>query len=251
MHSPPEGFVWRPLEGGGAWWRQAVAEPLEAAGVAEPWRLVAARPDLPGTGRGPRGVASTAAGRVWIKQCLRGGLPARLNAERYFRLDRFRGELEVGRKAAAAGLPVLDTWGLVFRRARPGWRVWQITPLVELARDLACWFSEPMPGAAAEELLEAVLTLIARVQAAGLHHPDLNLGNFLAQSRPQGGWEVMVIDLDRARWYEGGVPPRLRRRAFERFDRSWRKIFGHAGPVTAQRRRALLESYLGVAPDSA
>ena len=141
MRTPPEGFVLQPLDGGGAWWRRELAAALRAAGLDHPWTLVAARPDLPGTGRGARGSVETSAGRAWIKQCLRGGFPARFNAERYFSLGRFRRELEVTGKALAAGLPVLPTWGLVFRRARPGWRAWQITPLVEQAPDLAQWFS--------------------------------------------------------------------------------------------------------------
>lgn len=225
MIAAPAGFV-RHARGDAL---VVVAEELAAAafaaGLDRPWDVVAPRPAGPGTGRGPRGLVRLASGdALLVKQYLRGGVPAKLNPDRYFGLRRFASELAVGRAARAAGLPVGETRGVVFRPARPGWRAWGLVRLIDEATDLARLFGAA-PGRADRVTWQRALAVIEAAHEAGLEHGDLNLGNLVA--RPDGA--VFIVDLDRARWWNGPVPARQRARVMARLARSVRKVLGPEG----------------------
>lgn len=69
---------------------------------------------------------------------------------------------------------------------------------------------------------------LARMHEAGLSHGDLNLRNLYKQDGDFG-----LIDLDSARWFEGGVPSRERIRELARLVSSYLKQTGLA-PEKAQ-----------------
>ena len=216
-----------------------LVDALRGAGLDSPWDLVAARPEGPGTGRGPRGVVELDGGvKLLVKQCLRGGVLRHVNPDRYFRIERFRRELRLSVRAARAGLPVAETVCAVLLAATPGWRAFTASRLVDGSRDLAEWLRRLTDAGEGRALYGAALAAAQELHDGGLHHRDLNLGNFVAR-REGAGWRVVVVDLDRARWYEGPVPPRIRRRALARLERSWRKLFGEEGPLTAAERQRL------------
>lgn len=242
MRDLPGRFVQRRSEGVRAWLDREMADDLIEAGLLAPWRHTRPRPEGPGTGRGPRGVVTTPGGvRVWVKQCLRGGVPAAFNRELYFSLGRFRRELRDGWRAVDAGCPVIASMGYVFQPAAVGHRAWQLTPFVEGAKDLARWLGgEEAPPGGAEGLFEAGLAAVGKMHLGGLYHRDLNLGNLLAQpGEGERPWRVWIVDLDRARWFGGPVPARWRCRALDRLERSWVKLLGTEGPLPPGRREAL------------
>jgi hypothetical protein len=207
-----------------------IADAARAAGLDRPWDVVRPRPPGPGTGRGPRAVVELADGTpILVKQYLRGGALARLNRERYLDTRRFTRELDVSRRVRAAGLPAGETLGVVLRRAQPGWRAWGLARFVPDAPDLARVYAGALPPADGLALGRAVRAAVERLHEAGLEHRDLNLGNLLAR-RGGAGWDVFVIDLDRARWTGRPLGREARARATGRLHRSWRKLFGAAPP---------------------
>jgi 3-deoxy-D-manno-octulosonic acid kinase len=212
---------------------RALMRPLAEVRLDRPWEFVAAPPPGPGTGRGPRGLATLpGVGRVLVKRYLRGGALARVNPERYFGTGRFEREIATGCVARAAGLPVAETLAVVVRPASPGWHAWGIARFVEDAPDLALWLAgrasdPPLDGA----LWRAALAVVGRLHEGGLEHRDLNLGNLVARRAADDVWDVVAVDLDRARWWGRPVPERVRERALQRLERSFRKLFpGRALP---------------------
>ncbi len=212
---------------------RAMMQPLAEVRLDRPWEFVAPPPPGPGTGRGPRGLATLpGVGRVLVKRYLRGGALAHVNPERYFGTRRFEREIEAGYLARTAGLPVAETLAVVVRPASPGWHAWGIARFVEDAPDLAAWFAgrasdPPLEGA----LWHAARAAVDRLHEGGLEHRDLNLGNLVARRAPAGAWDVVAVDLDRARWWGRPVPERVRERVRQRLERSFRKLFpGRALP---------------------
>ncbi len=212
--------------------RDSLPQALLEAGADRPESLVTARPLGVGSGRGPRGVVDLAGGeRLLIKQNLRGGVLSRWNREIYFGVERFRRELVVSRDALAAGCPIVPTRAVVLERRRLGWRAWSATPLIEPAEDLACCLSACTASSDIEAILSRVVACVHELHEGGLYHRDLNLGNVLLSPEAP----PLIIDLDRACLFPGGVPHRLRRRVRSRFVRSYLKILGPTPvlPVTA------------------
>ncbi|RMG44961.1 MAG: hypothetical protein D6718_08795 [Acidobacteria bacterium] len=206
------------------------ADQLLAAGLDAPETLLRPRPEGPGTGRGPRAMVDLpGGGRVFVKQALRGGLPARITRDRHLWRRRFLRDLDRARRAAACGCPVVPWLGAVFERARPGWRVFLIAPWIEGGIDLARLMGRTRDPREAEAIWRAALDAVGAMHRGGMYHRDLNLGNLVAR-RSASGWEVVVVDLDRPRLYAGPVPRRRRRRALARLARSWRRLFGDVPP---------------------
>lgn len=242
----PPGFRALPADGGHAVLRADLAPALCGAGLDRPWTLrLEGAPDG-ATGRGPRGVIALEGGpRVLVKQCLRGGWIARWNRAWYASARRFLKELDVGRRAEAAGCPVAPAVGVVLLPAGPGVRAWSMSLYVEGARDLSVALVRLDDPGEREALLRACLGAVGALHRAGLHHRDLNLGNVLVREAPEDrGWEVRIVDLDRARWLGRPLPPRMARRVIARFDRSWRKVLGEDGGVPAARRVELYRTLL-------
>ncbi len=209
---------------------EEIADAALAAGLDRPWERVAPRPAGPGTGRGPRAVVALAGGpRLLVKQYLRGGALARVNRERYLDTRRFLRELDVSRRARDAGLPAGEALGVVLRRAQPGWRAWGLARYVEDAPDLARLYAGALPPEDALALGAAARRFVERLFDAGLEHRDLNLGNLLAR-REASGWQLFVVDLDRARWAGRPLDRAARARVTGRLHRSWRKLFGASPP---------------------
>lgn len=242
----PEGFTAVTAEGSRAVFRDDWAAALTAAGLTEPWRLSLERAERGATGRGPRAVVEVGEGAaVLVKQCLRGGWLSRLNRARYASGRRFLRELDVGRRAASAGCPVLPAVGVVLRRARPGLVAWSMSPYMEGARDLSLEMRRLTDPVERERVLEQALAAVEILYRRGLHHRDLNLGNLLVAGSSEGrGPVVRVIDLDRARYVGRPLSASVGRRVTARFERSWRKVLGAEGSIAAARRQELYRRIL-------
>jgi 3-deoxy-D-manno-octulosonic acid kinase len=163
-----------------------------------------------------------------------------LNPRRYFIGHRAFHELRVTERARAAGVRVPEVVAAMEKRAMIGYKAALATVLVPDAVELAGWLlARPPHGEVAAVLREAGRQM-GMMHAAGIAHPDLNLRNFLVAGsevhviprsqatrdlQPRGTTlAVYIIDLDRARAYDGPVPPLRRRRDLARLMRSIRKI---------------------------
>jgi len=223
---------------------ESLFEEIRESGLLEPWSILAdSERTIRGTGRGPRALIEVGGGRViLLKQYLRGGWPAKLNAARYASPLRFLAEAKVGRDALVAGLPVVPMAGVVLRRARPGWNAWGMSLLWENAFDLARWLTGRTPGRDGVSDPDAVwasaMKAVAEVFSGGLYHRDLNLGNLIVREAVgEGAFEARVIDLDRAVFFSASLAGRLRARVCRRIERSYLKVCGADGPISASRRR--------------
>lgn len=179
--------------------------------------------------------------RALVRAYRRGGVVRHLNPDRYFLGHRAFRELRAAEAARRGGvrtpLPLAAT-------ERPagllGYRAWLATLWVPDARDAAAWLEE----AAEEErgrMLREAGRQVARMHAAGVAHPDLNLRNLLVAEEPgTEGPAVYLLDFDRARVHPGPVPRGRRVRDLKRLARSARKL---GAPVEAAGWRALREGY--------
>jgi tRNA A-37 threonylcarbamoyl transferase component Bud32 len=126
------------------------------------------------------------------------------------------------------GVRVAEVVAAAEYRARPGYRAALATLWIPEARELAGWLAGGAPGSA--EVLREAGRQIARMHAAGIAHPDLNLRNLLVAEGPAGR-AVHLIDFDRARAFPGAVPGPRRARDLRRLARSARKLRAPIGPA--------------------
>lgn len=222
MIDAPEGFVLRSAGEATCVLDPAIADAAIEAGLGRPWELLRPRPEVPGTGRGPRAVIPIPGGPpLLVKQYLRGGIVALVNRARYFDVGRFLRELDTGRRAAAAGVPTARPLGIVLTPAHPGWRAWGMSAFVADAIDLARLLAEEADPARRAALWDEARRFCELLLERGLEHKDLNLGNIL-----RGEEHLFVIDLDRAVMHDGPVPEEEAESVRERLERSHRKILG-------------------------
>jgi 3-deoxy-D-manno-octulosonic acid kinase len=79
---------------------------------------------------------------------------------------------------------------------------------------------------------------VARLHAAGVIHPDLNLGNILV-----GDGDASIVDLDRARIGRGPLVAWRRSRSLRRLERSARKLDPGGTLVGGDVRSRFHEAY--------
>lgn len=247
MNAVPEGFVHvEPEPGVHAVVSSELNAAIVGAGLLAPWSVLAPRPPGPGTGRGPRAVVRLGSGEaLLVKAYRRGGVLARVNAERYFATNRFLDELVIGRRARERGIPVGEAIGVVLRAARPGWHAFGLARFIEGGHDLARLFAGMADRERAAGLWAVTMQAVRVAFDGGLEHADLNLGNVVVRE-PGNAASAFLVDLDRARWHEGGVPADARRRVLARLERSWTKVLG-GGPLSIGDRRDIAHG-AGVTP---
>ncbi len=209
--------------------RDGWREQLLAAGLGEPERWEAAlRASPAATGRGPVGrITLPDDRRVLLKRMRRGGLAGPLWRGRYLGVSRLRANLVAPAAARRRGVATPEAAAMLVVEGPPRlFRAWLAVEEIEGAADLHVWLlRSPSPHE-----VEEVLGAIRRAHDVGLHHADLNLGNVLVRRAGSRSLEVFLVDLDRARFYEGGVPFRLRQAALRRLERSFAKRFGSGSP---------------------
>lgn len=209
--------------------RSELADDLRDLGLDRPWQLLAESTRSAGSlGRGARTTIPWREQVLFLKQYMRGGWLAAINSRRYGSPQRFLRELNVGEVARRAGCPVVAPWGCLLKRSGWGWLAWGVTEFVEDAPNLAEMLEKADEGQT-RAVWSAVLACIDDFHSRGLLHADLNLGNLLVGRRSEL-YEIRVIDLDKARWFEGGVPNERRVQALARLNRSHEKIFSKPSP---------------------
>jgi 3-deoxy-D-manno-octulosonic acid kinase len=213
--------------------------PLAAEGLARKEGARSNPADHVTGGRVPHAVITLADGtRAVVREYRRGGMMRHLNRARYFVGERAMEELRATERAREAGARVPEVLAAVERRQRVGYTAFLATRWVPGAEELAGWL-----GGRDAEARRGVFGEVGRqvglLHRGGVGHPDLNLRNFLV-APGDGETLVFVIDFDRARLYDGAVPPPRRRRDLRRFARSARKLRARIAP---EEWRALREGY--------
>ncbi|CAN5636486.1 hypothetical protein BH23GEM6_BH23GEM6_14250 [soil metagenome] len=175
--------------------------------------------------------------RIVARRYMRGGALRHLNRERYFVPNRAIEELRITAHAAASGVRVPLTIAAVEKQTVLGYTATLFTRFVPNTRELASWLTY------ANEIernraLTAAGEQIARMHAAGIAHPDLNLRNFLVSEADAD--RVWIIDFDRAVLSRASVGSRRRGRDLHRLGRSIRKI---GAPVGLSGAEALRDGY--------
>lgn len=168
------------------------------------------------------GVGIPGCGRVVVRHAHRGGVPRRLASDLFlFRLRPLR-ELIASFRLRALGVPTPEFIAYVTYSARPFFRYDVATREVADASDLAAWLSRTSEADSRRALIVAAAVLIDKLAEAGAHHSDLNAKNILLV-RNGGGYDALVIDVDRVRFH---VPrsPMVLDANLQRLDRSLRKL---------------------------
>ncbi len=154
----------------------------------------------------------------------RGGLMRLLSADLYFGANpRPLRELTVALEALRRGIPVADPmgamvqWvtplayrGLFLSRAISGMTLWETIRSAD----------EPQVRV---QVLDQARLAIEVMHTRGLLHADLNLHNLFVTKIAESP-AVIILDLDKARLFDGPVPARLRRGNIDRLIRSARKL---------------------------
>ena len=230
----PAGFV---VERSGSSSLFAAAESVEAirqAGLSVPegWeRIRGAGAEGSGRGRSARVVLPDGR-RIVVKKLKRGGATAGFWRDRFVGPGRALANLDVPLEAAARGVATVVPVALLLSEGPAGFfQAWLATDEIADSTDLLTRYRREPPPAAT--LTIAMLDAVRRAHDAGLVHRDLNLANLLARERADGGWDVFVVDLDRASLRRGSLGFRPRLRALRRLERSAVKHFGPAGPPGA------------------
>jgi 3-deoxy-D-manno-octulosonic acid kinase len=179
----------------GAILRDAAGTVVADAGWFEPGRWPSAA-DADTSGRGGVPFLVTPVGTCALRHYRRGGLVARLIADRYLwtgaeRTRAFR-EFRLLATLADAGLPVAQPVAARYVRTGPWYRADLLTRRIENARTLARQLGDE---AATATLAARVGQTIACFHAGGAWHADLNANNIMIDS----AGTVWLIDFDRGR----------------------------------------------------
>lgn len=161
--------------------------------------------------------------RVVIRGYLRGGAVRHLVRETYLAGNRALEEARLTERARTHGVRAPLVVGAVERPARIGYTATLLTRWIPDTVELLRWLPSSTAAGRAEALLAAGRE-IGRMHAAGVAHPDLNLRNVLVGAHGAGEPIVHLLDFDRARGYEGPVPPHRRRADLRRLARSAAKL---------------------------
>jgi 3-deoxy-D-manno-octulosonic acid kinase len=174
--------------------------------------------------------------RVVVRRYRRGGLMRLVNRGLYFGGNRAFDELRAAERARAGGVRTPQVVAAIERPARmAGYRAWLATELVADGRDFAAWLAAEDDETKRDAVIREAARQIARMHAAGVAHPDLNLRNLLV-----AGGEVWLLDFDKATGAPDPVAPARRERDLRRLARSARKL---EAPLTPAHWAAFREGY--------
>ncbi len=177
--------------------------------------------DAPPAGRGSVARLTLAGTPVVARRYRRGGFFGRIFGG--LGLDAARAVREVGltRRAFDAGLSVPEPVAVIVRRNGGALDLRLVTKEIPAAESSEA----PLGRAAGEErgrMLAAIAVALRKAHDSGLVHTDLNLGNVLVGPPPDR--RISLVDLDRARWREGGASENERFDGLARLARSGEKV---------------------------
>ncbi len=190
--------------------------------------------DGAGNRRGGFRVAITDGLTLFVRFSRRGGLLACFNRDIYFGLRRrLMHEIAITAEARSRGIPVAEVLGIIVEplvlgfergamitRAMAGMTLWEFLQIENdpLVRTLV-----------SEEARRAVATM----HRGGLCHADLNLHNlFVTRSGEQ--MTVVVLDLDKAQFFDAPLDTKLQSQNLNRLRRSAKKLDPQGLILTAE-----------------
>jgi hypothetical protein len=219
-------------------------ESILSAGLDSPenWQRAS---DRRGSGAGRGGISRlrlTDGTTAVLKQMRRGGTLGAMWRERYAGTRRLLDNLRMPLEALKRGVPTAPPLAMLLVSGPPGlYRAWAAFQEIEDAPDLTVYLRSDDPPTLEE--IDDVAGVVRKMHQEGIEHRDLNLGNLLLRRRPGEPAEAFVVDLDRARLWEGPVPMRRRIRALCRLERSSVKLFGERPVAAFDLRRRWYEAY--------
>lgn len=179
--------------------RSRAKDLLLRSGIADP-RGLARGPLVFGHlegGRVPHAVLRVE-GEEWVlKAYRRGGLFARLNADRYWSARRFLRELEVAAHAEREGISCPEILALVLvDRGLGSIEAWQLSRYLAGVRPLA----ELVRNSLDRAVFRQAGRVVRAMHRAGIDHPDLHVGNLVVRTRgsapERSGPEVDAREVD-------------------------------------------------------
>jgi hypothetical protein len=132
-------------------------------------------------------------------------------------------ELAVAAEAHRRGIPVAEPIGAVVEWVAP--IVYRSVFLTRALAGMTLWefLCTDDDTFVRAHVIEQARQALDTMHRLGLFHADLNLHNlFVTQSRES--FAVAILDLDKARLFQGPVPARMRARNFARLQQSARKL---------------------------
>jgi len=176
---------------------------------------------------------------LFVRWARRGGLIAYFNRDLHLGLRaRLLRELAVSAEARRRGIPVAEPLGMLLEPIALG--VSRGAMITRALRGVTLWeFLRADDDAAVRALvLEAARRAIVTMHQNGLCHADLNLHNLFV-TRAGECLSVVVLDLDKARFYPASLADDLRRQNLDRLRRSAHKLDPAAHLLTADTLRVL------------
>lgn len=178
--------------------------------------------------------------RVVVRRSRHGGWLAPLTGEVFLAPTRAPHELEVSLRLAREGIPTPEVVAYSTYEVAPLLRrVDVVTREVPEALDLAALLERDRDPASVRDAVRVVARLLARMAAAGVRHPDLNVRNVLIARDGNGQREAWLLDVDRV-WFDTPKHPRVREANLSRFARSARKLREREGLPVGDGELALL-----------
>jgi len=158
------------------------------------------------------------------RQARRGGVARFLLTDTFFGITpRPLAELTVATEARRRGIPIAEPMGAMVQWVAPG--VYRGFFLSRAIPGMTMWEfartdDDPL---VLKHVLTAARASVVTMHDKGLFHADLNLHNLMVTQRGES-FAVLILDLDKARLYDGSLRPALRRANARRLLRSVRKL---------------------------
>jgi hypothetical protein len=197
---------------------------------------------------GGRGAVSRVAladgGHAFVRRYVHGGAVGTLLGDLYWqRPSRPLRELAATEAARRAGVIAPEVLAAAALPAGPLlYRAVLVTRALDGRRALGSALRDAGDAAARRAWITCAVRAVRRLHRAGIHHPDLNVGNVLVGARPED--DAALIDFDRARVGDAPVGRLAAALARRRLARSIAKL-GLPGLDRAGAARALDDAGLG------
>jgi hypothetical protein len=177
---------------------------------------------------------------LFVRWARRGGLVAHFNRDLHFGLRaRLLRELAVAGEALRRGIPVAEPLGMLLEPIALG--ISRGAMITRALGGMTLWEflrTDNNPALRGHVLGEAQRA-IATMHQNGLCHADLNLHNLFV-TRSDESVAVVVLDLDKARFYAAPLADGLRRNNLDRLRRSARKLDPAGRVLTPDTLRMLI-----------
>jgi hypothetical protein len=179
---------------------------------------------------------------LFIRYARRGGLMCFLNSSLYLGVTpRPLAELAVMAEARRRGLPVAEPLGAMVKWLAPG--LYRGAFITRRLYGMTLWqlMQTDDDPAVRAHVIEEARRAINSAHEKGLFHADLNLHNLFVSTASES-FTVVLLDLDKARFYASSLTQGLRENNFSRLRRSINKLDGSRRYFSREMITVLTES---------